>query len=90
MDSPLGRLLQLGAAPPPDLRAGRVAKGRIGERLQVLVQRLQLIRHPLGAVGRIEPLVERAQLRGDPVEAVKDCVELPIVEGFPLVHALLC
>ena len=45
--------------------------------------------HSLRAVGGVEPLVERTQFRGDPVEALEDGIQLAIVETFSSIHGNL-
>jgi hypothetical protein len=60
-----------------------VAEGRVGERLERLVQRPQLVRDAQEPVRVVEPAVENVKLGGDAIETLEHRVELAIVEGLP-------
>lgn len=70
------------------LRPG-LAEGGVREGLERVVHRLQLVRDPERAVGRVELAVDPVQLLGDPVEPGEDRVELAVFEGAPFVHAAM-
>ena len=66
-----------------------MAQRGVGQRLQRLVQRAQLVGHREVALGVIEPLVQQPQLVAQPVEPLEHCVELPVLEGLPVSHAAI-
>ncbi len=61
-----------------------VAERRVGERLERVVQRRQLVRDPLEPIRGVEPPVESVHLVAEPVEALEDGVELPVIEVLAL------
>jgi len=83
----LGRLrprpVALTGSAPTDLRA-LVAERRVGERLQRVVQRRELVRDPKKTFAVVETLVQSVQLGGQAVEPFKDRVQLAVVKIFRL------
>ena len=68
---------KLAGAAAADLWAG-LAEGGVRQRLQRLVQRRELPRDAEQLIVAIKVAVERLDLGDQPVEALEDCLELPV------------
>ena len=63
-----------------------MAEGGVGERLQRLVERSELVRDADEALGGFEPSIERVNLVAEAIEPLEDGVELAIVQMLALRH----
>ena len=61
-----------------------MAERRVGERLQRVVQRRELVRDPKKTFAVVETLVQSVQFGGQAVEPFKDRVQLAVVKIFRL------
>src|SRR5581483_3301439 len=71
------------AAAAPDLRALLAERG-VGEGLQRLAQRSELVDERRDVVARVQPPVQPAQLVRERVEPLEQRVELPVADFFLL------
>src|SRR5581483_1574314 len=71
------------AAAAPDLRALLTERG-VGERLQRLAQRPELVDERRDVVARVQPPVQSPQLVRERIEPLEQRVELPVADFFLL------